>query len=228
MVEVIGRGRGLLMVVIIGVLVIGFGSCTKDDVGLGVDWNEGVVHFTGEPALDGCGWMLLSEGVEYSLYNMPEDYLVDGLNVWFKGKELREYYACGLSADTYKIYEVEEVKEKPWRARDLDDYPDYETSWDGFSIDSAYVDGDSLRLHVGYSGGCAIHQFNMWILENEDDAPHLMLEHIGNGDMCEAYFHKWIAFSLEEMQEMGENEVVFMMRGSPIMSSLYGPFTYKY
>lgn len=102
---------------------------------------------------------------------------------------------------------------------------------DMFSMDSVFIDGDSLRMHVGYSGGCAIHQFNLWALETGmmgDGDIHLMLEHIGNDDPCEAYPWEWLAFSLEPLQEEGTNSVTFWLRGSPQMSMLFGPYTYEY
>jgi hypothetical protein len=119
-----------------------------------------------------------------------------------------------------------------WKdAQYLSDYEDQQTSMDGFSMDSVHIDGDSLRLHVGYSGGCAVHQFNMWILETGLDRkgePHLMLEHIGNDDPCEAYPWEWLSFSLKPLQEHGSSKVTFWLRGSPQMSMLFGPYTYKY
>ena len=215
----------------VAVLSITFSSCEKPDPdNLGTDWLEGVVHYTGAPELDGCDWLLLTEGVEYSVYNMPEEFLVDGLDIWFKGKELREYFGCGLQGSSFKIFEIKEVVEKPWQVRFLSDYPNRETSMDLFSLDSIYVEGDSIHILTGYSGGCAIHQHNLWALENgiDGDEIHLMLEHIGNGDMCEAWFQKWLTFSLKPLQQPGKSEVIFWMRPNPMMSMLYGPFTYKY
>ncbi len=113
----------------------------------------------------------------------------------------------------------------------MSDYEGRETSMDGFSMDSVHIDGDSLRLHVGYSGGCAIHQFNMWILETGLDRkgePHLMLEHISNEDPCEAYLWEWLSFSLKPLQDLDNNKVVFWLRGSPVMSMLFGSYTYEF
>ncbi len=213
---------------ILCLVVLNAAGCHKDSDDLGTNWKEGVVIYSGAPELDGCGWLLFSEGETFSLYNMPMEFLNHGMDVWYNGKELKEYYSCGLAPNTYKIYEIREVVEKPWRVRFLSDYPMRETSYDMFGIDTIFIEGDSLKLHVGYSGGCAIHQFNLWALENSDENPHLMLEHIGNGDMCEAYLTEWLSFSLLPLQEKNKSEVTFMMRGSPIMSSIYGPFTYKY
>ncbi len=206
-------------------------SCEKDKNILGTDWDEGVIYYTGAPEVDGCGWLLFKDGESYHLENIPVGFEVEGLDVWFKGQELNETYSCGLGQTQYSTYEFEELIEKPWQVRHLSDYPLRETSYDMFSIDSSYVDGDSLRLHVGYSGGCAIHQFNFWALEtggNGEGALHLMLEHIGNGDICEAYLKEWLAFSLVPIREQGEHEVKFWLRGSPIMSMMFGEFTYAY
>jgi len=206
-------------------------SCSKDKELLGTDWEEGVVTFTGDPAVDGCGWLIVSEGVSYSAVSLPNEFLEEGLDVWYKAKVLREYLLCGLEGTKIEILEFSEVIKKPWHVRYLSDYPNRTTSYDMFSIDTVFVDGDSLRMHIGYSGGCEIHQFNLWALETGLDGDgdlHLMPEHIGNGDMCEAYLHEWLSFSLAPIRESDQNEVTFWLRGSPIMSMLYGEFVYKY
>jgi len=204
-------------------------SCKKDKELLGTDWKEGVVTYSGDTAADGCGWLIVSEGISYSAVSLPDEFLQEGLNIWYKAKVLREYIVCGLDSRELKILEISEVIEKPWHVRYLSDYPFRNTSFDVFTIDTSYIDGDSLRLNVGYSGGCEIHQFNLWAIENgSDEDLHLMLEHIGNGDLCEAYLHEWLAFSLFPIRESGQNEVRFWLRGSPIMSSLLGEFVYKY
>ena len=117
------------------------------------------------------------------------------------------------------------------QVRFLSDYPDREISLDGFSMDSLYVEGDSIHLHIGYSGGCEVHEFNLWVLEtglDGDGDPHLMLEHISNGDACEAYLREWLSFSLEPLKKLDNSKVTFWLRGSPVMSSLFGPYIYEY
>ena len=206
-------------------------SCEKCFNPENTEWQEGVIYFTGEVALDGCGWLLLSEGESYHMKEIDERFMVNGLNVLFKADPEDEVFMCGLGGATYGIITVKEMKEKPWEVRYLSDYPGRQTSMDMFSMDSVYIDGDSLRMYVGYSGGCAIHQFNLWALETGLDGQgdlHLMLEHIDNDDPCEAYPHEWLSFSLEPIQIAGTNSVTFWLRGSPVMSSLYGPFTYEY
>ncbi len=211
------------------VLTLGLWSCEKDEYSWGTDWDEGVIYFSGDVAADGCGWLLFSEGKSYHLSNFPEDLYIDGLDVWFKANDLSETFSCGLSQTQYKVKEIREIYQKPWNLRFLSDYPGRETSFDMFSLDSAYISNDSLYLHVGYSGGCGIHQFNLWALENGNEGElNVMLEHIDNEDPCEAYLHKWLFFSLKPLQKLDKKEVTFLLRGSPIMSSFYGSYTYKY
>jgi len=210
---------------------LGFLACEKEHPPVDTDWKEGVIHFTGEVALDGCGWLLLSEGESYHVSNLEEKYKQDGLDVWFKGSDLAETFSCGLAQTKYDVKEIDEMIEKPWKARYLKDYPDKELSLDMLSMDSVQIDGDSIRFHVGYSGGCGIHQFNLWILETGMEGngdTHLQLEHIGNGDPCEAYPWEWLSFSLESLQELNNRKVTFWLRGNPMMSMLFGPYTYKY
>jgi hypothetical protein len=212
-------------------LAIALYSCEKERSPEDPGWSEGVLYWTGEVAVDGCDWLLLSDGESYHMAGLEPDFMINGLDVWFKGTVKDEYFTCGLDASKYKLINVEEMKKKPWKARFLSDYPDRELSLDSFSMDSVSIDGDSLRMHVGYSGGCAIHQFNLWILETGLDGkgdPHILLEHIGNGDPCEAYPWVWLSFSLEELQVLDNNRVTFWLRGSPQMSSLFGPYTYKF
>ena len=210
---------------------LGFLSCEKEHPPIDTAWKEGVIHFMGDVAVDGCGWLLLSEGESYHIKNLEEKYKQNGLDVWFKGSDLSESFSCGLAQTKYDVKEIDEMIEKPWKGRFLNDYPGRELSLDMFSMDSVHIDGDSIRLHVGYSGGCRIHQFNLWILEmgNEGNGDtHLQLEHIGNSDPCEAYSWEWLSFSLEPLQELDNNKVTFWLRGNPMMSMLFGPYTYKY
>lgn len=208
-----------------------FTSCEDEVPPVDTDWMEGVVYFTGEVAVDGCGWLVLCEGQSYHVSNLKDEFKVDGLDIWMRGKLLDETFTCGLAQNRYDVFEAERMLKKPWEARFLSNYTGRETSMDGFSMDSVYIEGDSIHFHVGYSGGCAIHQFNLWILEtgtNGNGEPHLMLEHIGNDDPCEAYPWEWLSFSLLPLQSLGNNEVVFWLRGSPQMSMLFGPYTYMF
>jgi len=204
-------------------------SCDKDHCPDDNEWSEGVLHFTGDVTVDGCGWLLLTEGGSYHLSNLEEKFKHDGLEVLFKGSDLDETFSCGLSQTMYKVKKIDDMIEKPWKVKFLSDYPGRELSMDMYSLDSVQLVGDSLKLHVGYSGGCGIHQFNLWVMDTgseSDGKPQLMLEHIGNGDPCEAYLGEWLSFSLKPLQIYDSHEVEFWLRGNPLMSAFYGSYVY--
>lgn len=218
-----------LFTILLLALFAGFASCEKQ-TDPEVGWQEGVIFFSGDPAADGCGWLLLSEGKTFALEHLPEAFQTDPVDVWFTGEHTGKFFSCGLLGDRYPVMALDEIKLKPWKVRFLKEEPGRETSLDSFSLDSVLVKGDSIHLLVGYSGGCAIHQFNLWVLENGPDGEeiHLMPEHISNQDMCEAYLHQWLVFSLEPLQQDDRGSVSFWLRGSPHMSMLFGPYTYRY
>jgi len=103
-------------------------------------------------------------------------------------------------------------------------------SMDMFTIDTVFVDGDSLRIDVSYSGGCRKHQFILWKLPdaNPRGIPEVLLEHRANDDMCEAWISQKLAYSLVPLRQEGTGEVTFLMRGTPLMSAYWGQYTYRY
>ena len=61
---------------------------------------------------------------------------------------------------------------------------------DGYELESATVEGDTLSIGVSHSGGCANHEWELcWDGEVMESAPvqiRLPLGHNANGDSCEA------------------------------------------
>lgn len=68
---------------------------------------------------------------------------------------------------------------------------------------SVWVDGDTLYVNVGYSGGCQEHEFNLYwhSLWAESDPPQtgVRLIHDSNDDFCEAYLTQTLQFDLSSI-----------------------------
>ncbi len=119
--------------------------------------------------------------------------------------------------------------EDEWVVQLLDEEDLDDLSLDMFFIDTAFVDGDSLRLSISHSGGCRTHQYYLWELSRRQNQPiELILEHESNGDLCEAMVYADLAFSLTPLREKKADSISFLLRGSPVMSSYYGSFTYRW
>jgi hypothetical protein len=194
---------------------------------------EAEVINTGAPEVDGCGWLIRINDKLYYPVNLADNYKVENLPVRIEYSEIREIYRCGRSGAPFisiHIFHIENLKTKSevgiLHENQLD-----ELKMDGFRMDTAYVDGDTIRLKVSYSGGCREHQFKLWKLPPNALVPppvELLLEHNANGDLCEAWLTKYLAFSLKPIRIPGKHEVAFLLRGSPEMSAYFGRFVYKY
>jgi len=77
--------------------------------------------------------------------------------------------------------------------------------YDSFDLDKVFIDGDSIRIDVSYSGGCEEHFFKLcWneiFMESDPVQTNLELIHEGNKDGCEAYVSESLSFDLTPMKE---------------------------
>jgi hypothetical protein len=192
---------------------------------------KATVIFTGAPEVDGCGWLIRIGSESYHPTKLDELYRIDGLPVRISWSPVEERYYCGdLGSGIASIH----INEISIDAPEVEFLPADEMGkyvMDPFRLDSAYVRGDLLFLHVAYGGGCEEHDFRLWQLPpNALDPPttELALSHDAKDDRCEAWLTRWLVFSLQPLQEKGKSEIEFLLRGSPEMSAYFGKFTYRY
>jgi hypothetical protein len=224
------NNRLLLAPLLIGLWLLT--SCHEEpDVNCEYGFTQATVVFTGAPEVDGCGWKIQIGEVLYNPVVLIDSFKIDNLPVLIKFKPDGEDFHCGRGGTIYQSIQITEIRK---HGRDVRVLP--ENAWDSYSmdpfrLDSAYVDGDILMMHVGYSGGCRQHDFILWKLPpNALNPPpvELALSHESNGDTCEGYLHSWLVFSLVPLRENGKREIRFLLRGSPEMSAYFGEFVYKY
>ncbi|MDD4645226.1 MAG: hypothetical protein PHY99_04480 [Bacteroidales bacterium] len=206
-------------------------SCKKEHCDCEYGSYKGTVVFTGAPEVDGCGWLIRIDSVNYHPVNLSKDYQIDGLMVTLKYEKESEGYRCGRGSSLIPSIRIVEIHADAEEVGILgeDEWDQYKM--DPFRMDSAYVKGDYLYIRVGYSGGCARHDFSLWKLPpNALNPPpiELALSHDSHGDLCEAYFTRWLVFSLIPIRQRGVYEVNFLLRGSPEMSAYFGQYTYSY
>lgn len=208
---------------------IDYTDYTDDDITNG--WTEALVVNMGDPKVDGCGWMIKINGEHYYPVNLDDEYRKEALPVRIRYTYDPVEFRCGRGGVRYPSIRITQIEvDAPalliMTEGDWDGLPD-----DGFRMDSAYVEGDFLYLHVSYSGGCRKHEFNLWKLPPGNlDNPRveLMLSHDSNGDSCEAWVSEWLVFSLEPLRKRDHHRIKFYLRGSPEMSAYFGEYTYWY
>jgi hypothetical protein len=194
---------------------------------------EAEILYYGAPEVDGCGWLIKVGDLLYHPETLDDGFKADNLKVKIDYIVTREIFRCGRGGVSYKtirIVKIEELNRKN-EVGILQSNQWDKLKMDSFRMDSAYVDRDTLRLKVSFSGGCREHTFNLWKLPPNALVPpqmELLLDHDAHGDNCKAWLTRWLAFSLRPIRVSGKNEVTILLRGSPEMSAYFGKFVYKY
>lgn len=75
-------------------LLIGLYGC-KDDSGGPATLTKALVVYTGEPEVDGCGYMLRIDGEEYKPLNLPAHYQQDSLELAVAYEQDPSGFLCG-------------------------------------------------------------------------------------------------------------------------------------
>lgn len=79
---------------------------------------------------------------------------------------------------------------------------------DAFRIGAVKLSGDTLKITVGFGGGCRAHEFFLFcnasaIYESNPPQVDLYLSHNANGDMCDAYLTETRSFELTSLKSLG-------------------------
>lgn len=69
---------------------------------------DAIIRFYGEPASDGCGWVVKASDTIYMPKNLLPEFYTDSLKVRIKYKVL-ERVNCGLLKDAYPSIFIEEI-----------------------------------------------------------------------------------------------------------------------
>lgn len=86
-----------------------FTACAKDQI-----CTDGMIHWGGEPAVDGLGWYFTSTELgdrPVKLKNLPGNYLTDSLRVNACLIKTKEKYQC-FCATPMDVYEVKSIRKK--------------------------------------------------------------------------------------------------------------------
>jgi hypothetical protein len=76
---------------------------------------------------------------------------------------------------------------------------------DSFVVDSAFIDGDLLRLRVSYRGGCKEHDFTLYstgpATETYPPSTETYLSHDARADTCRESLQEELTFDLSPLKE---------------------------
>ncbi|MBT8276786.1 MAG: hypothetical protein KJO39_11620 [Bacteroidia bacterium] len=72
---------------------------------------DAVIRNYGDPALDGCGWVVDVSSTIYKPENLPEQYKIDSLDVMI-GYKVLDSVNCGLIRNAHPGISITEIKKK--------------------------------------------------------------------------------------------------------------------
>ncbi|NQV52109.1 MAG: hypothetical protein HQ500_02950 [Flavobacteriales bacterium] len=78
-------------------------ACEKFDI------ESGTIYDFGDPAVDGCGWVIEINQIIYKPTDLPMAYQVDELEVEIKYAVLKEWASCGRVADAFSQVELRKI-----------------------------------------------------------------------------------------------------------------------
>ena len=89
-------------------IVAGTGCDKKNDSELQIQ--NGLVLNYGEPALDGCGWVIQLNKVDYSPVNLDAKFQKDSLKVAVEYQILKSTFNCGWGGHGYQQIKITSIK----------------------------------------------------------------------------------------------------------------------
>ena len=94
---------------LLGIGVSWLSSC-EEDQNVTLDFTEAVVGNLGDPALDGCGWVVTIDQTDFKPSYLPQAYEQDGLEVLVQVEYLNSTTACGLNPDALREIRIVQIK----------------------------------------------------------------------------------------------------------------------
>jgi hypothetical protein len=88
------------------VVLLGAG-CEKDEPD--VQQADGLVLYYGNPAVDGCGWMIKIDNIEYSPTNLDSKFQQDSLKIILYYDTLNSTWNCGWRDPGYQQIKIIDI-----------------------------------------------------------------------------------------------------------------------
>jgi len=216
------KAINILLILIIGIYTAN--SCKKEEVNIFNNFVFATIINSGAVEVDGCGWLVCIDSVNYHPINLPDNFKQNDLAVKILYHEDSTMYFCGLGAMQIPSIYIEEIDHELMEMIFADEN-NMPSVGDQFFIDTAYIQGDVLEMWIGYSGGCEKHEFEMYVVTEN---PDLMLFHNANNDACEAFLSTRLYINLIPLRDPQKNSISFNLRQSPEQSSYYATLIYDY
>jgi hypothetical protein len=83
---------------------LAFSACKKDNKLI-----YAIIRDGGDPAVDGCGWLIEMSNETFKPKNLSDEFKVNGMEVEIKYDKLDDMANCGLSQDAFHEISLREI-----------------------------------------------------------------------------------------------------------------------
>lgn len=87
------------------IMVLAISACKKEDT-----FEAAVIKDFGDPAVDGCGWVVEVATIIYKPQNLPSEFEIDNLDVNIIYDKLTNKADCGLAQNLYQEIYIKEIQ----------------------------------------------------------------------------------------------------------------------
>lgn len=104
-----GINKVMCLYLLIGALLFNFNfSCKKEENSL--QPTDAVIRDYGDPAVNGCGWVILVSSSVYKPINLSPEFYLDSLEVKIKYELLSTKANCGFQKDVYSEIKIKYIE----------------------------------------------------------------------------------------------------------------------
>lgn len=80
------------------------------DPKVGGNYTQVMTYYAGDPAVDGCGWLLKGDNMVFKPVDLPKKYQRDSLRVEILYRVLEERSTCGFSVREEPLIEIADIR----------------------------------------------------------------------------------------------------------------------
>jgi hypothetical protein len=98
-----------LFVIILGLISF---SCKQSSDISGSQYSKGLILYFGDPAVDGCGWMVQTNDSIYAPTNLDTKFQIDSLKVVLNFNRLNSTWNCGWRNPGYRQIKIIDIQKQ--------------------------------------------------------------------------------------------------------------------
>ena len=87
-------------------------SCKQSNDMSGSQYSKGLIRYLGDPAVDGCGWMIQINDSIYAPTNLDTKFKIDSLNIVLNYNILTSAWNCGWRIPCYRQITITDIQKQ--------------------------------------------------------------------------------------------------------------------